>query len=177
MISELFFPNHTGLESAQASLLRGVSAELTAHELKTEAAKAFFDSIKSKDKEEIKARKLDIMIKKRQLGLPLYDGDYEEMLNENKSNDLTNAMQSWTIKKTSPSVLKGTIPKDFVPFFETPPRPEGGWQRHFGTELKGLDLLQRGGGIRIKVAEVVPENNIVAYIGKLGSKIGKMKIF
>ena len=177
MISELFFPNHAGLTSAEKALFRGVGDEMMAYELKTEAAKMAFNAIKSEDKETIKARKLDMMLKKKQLGLPFYDGDYEEMLNDNKSNDLTNAMTNWTIKKTNPMVRRGTVPDSFIPFFETPPRPEGGWSRHFGKELTGLDLLPRGkaGGIKIvKEATLVPDNIITAYIGKLGKGIGKI---
>jgi len=171
MISEFFFPNHPGLTLEQRGMLKGVSDEFQAFELKKQLGQAMldkFDGTTRSKQFDTQAKRLDILMKKKQLGLPLYDGDYEDLLNDSDAKDLTSAAGNLTITYTHPVVSKGTVPKDFIPFFETPARPEGGWERHFGTELTGLDAMVGQGGVKIKKSVAVADSKgVFSLIKKL----------
>lgn len=109
MIGVLDFlnPRHEGMDPAQARLLRGVADEMMSFTAKKDIGEAVFNKVTGDDSKDIdrEAKRLDIMLKKRQLGLDIDDDDYEDYVNHDSSKPLTIAGASMTMRKTRPSVM------------------------------------------------------------------------
>ena len=119
MISEMFFPSHTGLNPDHAKLLKGVADEMMAFELKKDIGNYALSKFDDDKRLGTEAKRLDILVKKKQLGLPIDDDEYEDLINQDSHSELTNALSSLTIKKTHPKVARGEY-RDWVPFWDTP---------------------------------------------------------
>lgn len=109
MITEYLYPTHSELPPEIASLLKGVSKEARAFLIEKQVADYAFDKVtgagKGKDLNN-EAQKLNILMMKRKLGLPLDDDDYEGLLNK-EDHSKRNALASYGMKKSEPFVFSG----------------------------------------------------------------------
>lgn len=164
-------PKHEGMDPAQARLLRGVSDEMMTFIAKKDIGEAVFNKVTGDDSKELdhEAKKLDILLKKRQLGMDYDDDDYEGLVNHNSSNPLTIAAASMTMRKTRPSVmaLEEYLPEaiPYIMKMETPPGP--------GGDLLKLPM-KTGGVLNDSINVIQGRINNGKRVGKLG---GLLKYF
>lgn len=114
-VYDFFVPPLTGLEPGQAKLIRGVSDELRSLYFKKELSDMAEKQILGPSQNErldTEAKKLDIIMKKKTLGLQLNDDEYEGLVNKSLLPDLTKAGANLTIKNTRSSVMG--VPQGFM---------------------------------------------------------------
>jgi len=174
MIAEFLNPTHPYLDPSTAGLIRGVSNQATSAILKYELAAMGMDKLSGESAHKARQRelsKLEILMKKKQLGIPYTDDDLDGYHKESLLDQAKTPAFAALMQQTRPSVFAGVadmmmpapvmmpqpvmVPVTYAPPITTgyslsPMFLGGGMTDPRQTGLKILELGKKAGGLLSK---------------------------